>query len=69
MPVSLRNGLGHGQSYACPSGVGGPGAWEAAEPFGVLAKAKGKRFCQNIQEGVEFYGDREPGILFLDPRP
>ena len=34
-------------------------AWEAAEPFGVLAKAKGKRFCQNIQEGVEFYGDRD----------
>ena len=33
--------------------------WEAAEPFGVLAKAKGKRFCQNIQEGVEFYGDRD----------
>lgn len=34
-------------------------AWEAAEPFGVLAKAEGKHYCQNIEEGVEFYGDRD----------
>lgn len=34
-------------------------AWEAAEPFGVLAKAKGKHYWQNIEEGLEFYGDRD----------
>lgn len=34
-------------------------AWEAAEPFEVLAKAKGKHYQQSIEEGLEFYGDRD----------
>ncbi len=34
-------------------------AWEAAEPFEVLAKAGGKHYSQNIQENVEYYGDRD----------
>lgn len=34
-------------------------AWEAAEPFEVLAKAKGKQYCQNIEENLDFHGDRE----------
>lgn len=34
-------------------------AWEAAEPFGVLAKAKGKKYFQEIEEGMALYGDRD----------
>ena len=34
-------------------------AWEAAEPFAVLARAGGKQYSQNIEENVEFYGDRD----------
>ncbi len=34
-------------------------AWEAAEPFGVMAKAGGKQYSQNIAENVEFYGERD----------
>ncbi len=33
-------------------------AWEAAEPFAVLAKAKGKSYSQHIEEGLNLYGDR-----------
>lgn len=33
-------------------------AWEAAEPFAVLAKAKGKRYSQHIEENLTLYGDR-----------
>ena len=33
--------------------------WEAAEPFAVLAKAEGKRYCGNIEEDMDFYGDRD----------
>lgn len=32
--------------------------WETAEPFGVLAAAAGKRFHQNVEEGVMLRGDR-----------
>lgn len=34
-------------------------AWETAEPFAVLAKAKGKRYSQRIEEGLTLYGDRD----------
>ena len=33
-------------------------AWEAAEPFAVLAKAQGKSYSQHIEEGLALYGDR-----------
>ena len=33
-------------------------AWEAAEPFAVLAKAQGKNYSQRIEEGLTLYGDR-----------
>lgn len=33
-------------------------AWEAAEPFGVLAKAKGKTYRQQIEENLVCHGDR-----------
>ncbi len=33
-------------------------AWETAEPFAVLAKAKGKGYSQNIEENLTLYGDR-----------
>lgn len=33
-------------------------AWEAAEPFANLAKAKGKSYSQHIEEGLTLYGDR-----------
>lgn len=33
-------------------------AWEAAEPFAVLARANRKQYSQAIQESVDFYGDR-----------
>lgn len=33
-------------------------AWEAAEPFAVLAKANGKQYSQAIEESIDFYGDR-----------
>lgn len=33
-------------------------AWEIAEPFAVLAKAKGKRYSQHIAEDLTLYGDR-----------
>lgn len=33
-------------------------AWEAAEPFAVLAKANGKQYSQTIEESIDFYGDR-----------
>ena len=33
-------------------------AWETAEPFAALAKAKEKRYRQNIEEGLSFHGDR-----------
>lgn len=32
-------------------------AWETAEPFAVRAKAEGKKYCQNIEENLTFYGD------------
>lgn len=34
-------------------------AWEAAEPFAVLAKAEGKRYKQRIEEGLAMYGNRD----------
>ena len=34
-------------------------AWEAAEPFGALAGARGKRFSQHIEEGLMLHGDRD----------
>ena len=33
-------------------------AWEAAEPFAVLAKAQGKTYSQRIEEGLILYGDK-----------
>lgn len=33
-------------------------AWEAAEPFAVLAKAEGKDYSQSIEENLMLYGDR-----------
>lgn len=33
-------------------------AWEIAEPFAVLAKAKGKSYSQHIAEDMTLYGDR-----------
>jgi len=33
-------------------------AWEASEPFVVLAGAAGKKYGQNIEEGLELYGER-----------
>lgn len=33
-------------------------AWEAAEPFAVLAKAEGKFYCQRIEEGLILRGSR-----------
>lgn len=33
-------------------------AWEIAEPFAVLAKAKGKSYNQRIAEDLTLYGDR-----------
>ncbi len=33
-------------------------AWETAEPFAHLAKAKGKNYSQNIEENLMLYGDR-----------
>lgn len=33
-------------------------AWETAEPFAVLAKAKGKVYHQRIEEQLTLYGDR-----------
>lgn len=33
-------------------------AWEAAEPFAHLAKAKGKSYTQHIEEDLTLYGDR-----------
>ncbi len=33
-------------------------AWEATEPFAVLAKAKGKDYDQRIEENLIVYGDR-----------
>lgn len=33
-------------------------AWETAEPFAVLAKAKGKSYSQHIEENLTLYGDR-----------
>lgn len=34
-------------------------AWEIAEPFEVLAKAKGKKYSQRIEDDLTLYGDRE----------
>ena len=34
-------------------------AWEAAEPFKALAEARGRHYSQSIEDGVEFYGDRD----------
>lgn len=34
-------------------------AWEAAEPFAHLAKAKGKSYSQHIAEDLTLYGDRD----------
>lgn len=34
-------------------------AWEIAEPFAQLAKAKGKSYSQHIEEDLDFYGDRD----------
>lgn len=34
-------------------------AWEIAEPFAHLAKAKGKQYSQNIEEDLTFFGDRD----------
>lgn len=33
-------------------------AWEAAEPFAVLAKAQGRQYSQHIEEGMMLHGDR-----------
>ncbi|MDE5939018.1 MAG: GHKL domain-containing protein [Lachnospiraceae bacterium] len=33
-------------------------AWEIAEPFEVLAKAKGKKYSQRIEDDLTLYGDR-----------
>ena len=33
-------------------------AWEIAEPFEVLAKAKGKNYSQHIEDDLTLYGDR-----------
>ena len=33
-------------------------AWEAAEPFGVLAQAEGKEYHQKIEENMTIHGDR-----------
>lgn len=33
-------------------------AWETAEPFAVLAKAEGKKYCQNVEENLDLNGDR-----------
>lgn len=32
--------------------------WETAEPFAVLAKARGKEYSQRVEEGLTFHGDR-----------
>ncbi len=32
--------------------------WEISEPFGTLAKAKGKQYSQEIQDNVMLHGDR-----------
>lgn len=32
-------------------------AWETAEPFAVIAKAKGKNYSQNIEEKLTMHGD------------
>ena len=32
--------------------------WEISEPFASLAKAKGKEYSQNIEENLEFFGDK-----------
>lgn len=34
-------------------------AWEIAEPFTQLAKAKGKHYGQQIEEDLTFFGDRD----------
>lgn len=34
-------------------------AWEAAEPFAVLAKAKEKNYSQSIEENLTLYGDKD----------
>lgn len=34
-------------------------AWEIAEPFSHLAKAKGKLYSQNIEEDLMLFGDRD----------
>lgn len=34
-------------------------AWEIAEPFAQLAKAKGKNYSQRIEEDLTLYGDRD----------
>lgn len=34
-------------------------AWEIAEPFAVLAKAKEKSYSQSIEEDLTLYGDRD----------
>lgn len=34
-------------------------AWEIAEPFANLAKAKGKQYSQHIEEDLTFFGDRD----------
>lgn len=34
-------------------------AWETAEPFAVLAEAKGKKYSERIEEGLTLYGDRD----------
>lgn len=34
-------------------------AWEIAEPFAVLAKAKGKSYSQSIEEDLTLFGDRD----------
>ena len=45
-------------------------AWEAAEPFSVLARAEGKTYIQNIEEKLTLYGDcgtiRQMISLLLD---
>ncbi|MCI9337662.1 MAG: HAMP domain-containing histidine kinase [Lachnospiraceae bacterium] len=40
-------------------------AWEAAEPFAVLAKAKGKSYCQKIEENLTFCGDRNSVLQLI----
>ncbi|MDD6614767.1 MAG: HAMP domain-containing sensor histidine kinase [Lachnospiraceae bacterium] len=33
-------------------------AWETAQPFAAIAEAKGRRYSQEIEEGIRYTGDR-----------